>query len=92
MDPGSPLQGNCSLTGCWSSTITIQPADGIAYDESDWAGALVVIVSGRLHLECWSGERACFEEGDVLFLTRLNLRRITNPGLTPLVLRSIRRK
>jgi hypothetical protein len=92
MDPESLFRGDRSLPGCWSSTTTIQPADGIAYDESEWAGAVVVVMSGRLHLEWWSGEQLCCEEGEVLFLTGLNLRQISNPGLTPLVLKSIRRK
>jgi hypothetical protein len=92
MDAGSLFPGERGLPGCSSTTTTILPAHSIDYDESDWAGAIVVVLSGRLHLECRSGERASFDEGAVLFLTGLDLRRITNPGFTPLVLKSVRRR
>jgi hypothetical protein len=92
MDPEALFAGTGDLPGYCSTTTTLQPARSIDYDEGEWAGAIVVVVSGQLHLECRSGERASFDEGAVLFLTGLRLRRITNPGLTPLVLRSIRRR
>src|SRR4051812_38138817 len=92
MDPESLFRGSRNLPGCRTSLITIQPADDLEYDESQWAGAVVVVESGRLQLECWSGERASFDEGAVLFLTGLNIRRIANPGLSELVLKSIRRE
>lgn len=91
MDPESIFRGDCGLPGCRTTSTTIQPAGSIDYDESAWAGTVVVVLSGRLQLECWSGECASFEEGAVLFLTGLRLRRIANPALTPLVLRTIRR-
>jgi len=91
MDPESIFRGNRTIPGCQSTTTTIQPADSRDYHESEWAGAAVVVMSGRLHLEWWSGEHASFEEGAVLFLTGLNLRRVTNPGLHPLVLKTIKR-
>jgi hypothetical protein len=92
MDAESLFRGAGDLAGFSSVTTVVQPADSIDYRECDWVGAIVVVVSGRLYLECWSGARASFEEGAVLFLTGLRLRRITNAGLTPLVLRSIRRR
>jgi hypothetical protein len=91
MDPESIFRSNRCLPGCRSTTTTIQPAHSIDYDESEWVGAVVVVVSGRLRLECWSGQGASFEEGAVLLLAGLQLRQITNAGLAPLVLKSIRR-
>jgi hypothetical protein len=92
MDPDPVFGGGADPPGCSSTTTIVDPADSIDFRESDWAGAMVVVVSGRLHLECRSGERASFDEGAVLFLTGLDLRRIVNPGFVPLVLRSIRRR
>jgi len=91
MDPESIFRDQRGLPGCRSSTLTIQPAESLYYHEADWAGAVVVVISGRLRLECRSGEGASFDEGAVLFLTGLPLRYLTNPGLDPLVLRTIRR-
>jgi hypothetical protein len=91
MDAGSLFGGARDPARFSITTTTVRPAHSIDYRESDWAGAVVVVLSGRLQLECRSGERACFDEGAVLFLAGIDLRRITNPGLTLLVLRSIRR-
>jgi hypothetical protein len=91
MDPESIFRNDRAIRGSRSSTTTIQPADRLDYREADWAGVVVVVMRGRLHLECWSGEHASFDEGTVLFLAGLNLRYVTNPGLDPLVLRTITR-
>ena len=91
MDPESVFRSSRTIPGCRSTTTTIQPAHSLDYRESDWVGAVVVVMSGRLHLECWSGEGASFDEGAVLFLKGLKLRHITNPGLEPLVLKTIKR-
>jgi quercetin dioxygenase-like cupin family protein len=89
--PESVFRSNWTIPGCTSTITTMQPADSLSYHKADWAGVVVVVVSGRLQLECWSGERASFDEGAVLFLTGLNLRHLTNPGLDPLVLKLIKR-
>lgn len=91
MDPESVFRSSRTIPGCRSTITTIQPADSIEYCEADSVGAAVVVMSGRLQLECCSGEGACFDAGAVLFLTGLNLRHISNPGLEPLVLKTIRR-
>ncbi|WP_170323749.1 hypothetical protein [Cryptosporangium phraense] len=90
-DPESLFRGDRPIPGCRSTTITIPPADRLDYSEADWAGAVVVVLRGRLHLECWSGEQGSFDEGTVLFLTGLDLRYVTNFGLDPLVLKTITR-
>lgn len=92
MDPESLFVTARDLPGCRSTLRTIQSADSIDYDEAEWIGAVVVVMSGRLRLECWSGEGASFDEGAILFLTGLDLRQITNPGLAPVVVKSIRRE
>ena len=91
MDPEAIFRGPREMPGCRNSTTTIQPAGSLDYHEADWTGAVVVVLSGLLRLECRSGESASFGEGAVLFLTGLPLRCLTNPGLDPLVLRTIRR-
>lgn len=90
MDNQSPFGATCPA-GFEMSRVVVQPASSVAYRESQWADAVVVVEQGRLQVECWSGAQACFEQGAVLFLTGLELRQVTNPSLEPLVLKTIRR-
>ena len=89
MDPDAIFRSDRTIPGCRTSTTTIRAAESVPYHEADWVGTVVVVMSGRLRLECRSGEGCTFGEGAVLFLTGLSLRQITNPGLEPLVLKSI---
>ncbi|MFI5952357.1 hypothetical protein [Cryptosporangium sp. NPDC051539] len=91
-DPEFLFRQARDLPGCTSTTTSVPPAGSLEYDAADWAGVVVVVVSGRLCLECRSGEQASFDEGTVLLLAGLDLRLILNPGVTPLVLKRITRR
>ncbi|WP_130491857.1 hypothetical protein [Motilibacter rhizosphaerae] len=71
--------------------MTVLAAESIPCAAADWSAAVVVVLRGQLLLECLSGRCSTFAEGAVLPLSGLHLRRITNIGLEPLVLRTIRR-
>ena len=90
-DPEAVFRDTGPLTGCESTLTTLQPADCLDFDPPEWAGAVLVVMSGRLRIECRTGRGASFPAGAVLFLGGLDLRQITNPGLEPLVLKTIRR-
>jgi hypothetical protein len=62
------------------------------YDEAAWRGALVVVLSGELELECRAGGRRQFDCGDILWLEGLELRRLSNRGAEPTVLLAISRR
>jgi hypothetical protein len=55
---------------------------------SEWAGALVVVETGPIELECLSGSRA---SGAVLFFDSLPLRTLRNRQWQPAVLSSLTR-
>jgi hypothetical protein len=66
--------------------IVVAPRTERAFDEAEWRDALVVVESGRIELESWSGLRPRFRPGDVLWLTGLPLRALHNRGRRPAVL------
>jgi hypothetical protein len=72
-------------------TLTLQPADAIAFLPADWADAVVVVERGVLEIECRSGRRAVFAAGAVLVFDGLDLRRLRSNGTTPLVLSALSR-
>jgi hypothetical protein len=71
--------------------VTIAQRSERPYDESEWAGALIVVEQGELELECLGGTRSCFATGSVLCFQRLGLRRLRNLGDEPLLLTAISR-
>jgi hypothetical protein len=48
------------------SQVTIPAASERAYAHRDWVGALVVVETGQIEVECLSGRRASFASGAVL--------------------------
>jgi hypothetical protein len=71
--------------------IVVAPGAERPYDESEWEDALVVIESGKLELECRSGDRSRFGRGDVIWLIGLPLRVLRNCGAVPTVLVAVTR-
>jgi hypothetical protein len=55
------------------SQVTIPAASERAYVHREWAGALVVVETGQIEVECLSGRRASFASGAVLFFDSLPL-------------------
>ena len=60
--------------------VSISSHGELAYEPSEWAGALVIVETGEIELECCSGARACFGTGSVLFFDGLSLRAVRNIG------------
>jgi hypothetical protein len=72
--------------------VSIPRQSELAYEPSDWAGALVVVEAGEVELECASGARACFATGSVLFFDGLGLRAVRNAGCEPALLSATTRR
>ena len=64
-----------------------QPASG-----ADWAGALVLVETGELRVECLAGGSRTFSAGDLLALGTLPLRMLVNPGTVTVRLTAVRRR
>jgi hypothetical protein len=72
--------------------VILQPRDAVEWPPADCADALIVVERGELEVELRSGTRAWFREGAILVLAGLPLRRLRNPGRTPLVLSALSRE
>ena len=64
----------------------------VPFDGSEWADALVIVEVGQVELEGVDGSRARFASGAVLYLDRLPLRLLRNPGPTVAVLVGVSRR
>jgi hypothetical protein len=71
--------------------IVVAPGTERPFDEAEWRDALVLVESGRIELECRSGNRSGFRRGDVLCLIGLPLRALCNRGPVPTVLVAVSR-
>jgi hypothetical protein len=71
--------------------IVVAPGGEHLFDEAEWRDSIVVVESGRLELECWSGSRRSFRRGDVLWLIDLPLRALHAYGRAPTVLVAVSR-
>lgn len=72
--------------------VVIAPGTERRYDAAAWRGALVLVESGRIVLECADGGRREFGCGDLLWLDGLALRALRNPGRRPAVLVAVSRR
>jgi hypothetical protein len=71
--------------------VEVPPGGSRAYDEAEWAGALVVVERGEIELDCQGGSRPRFAGGAVLWLGGLPGRAVRNPGPVPAVLVAVSR-
>jgi quercetin dioxygenase-like cupin family protein len=71
--------------------VSIAVQSEVAYEPSDWIGALVVVEAGEIELECHSGACARFGAGSVLFFEGLPLRTVRNAGRGPALLSAVNR-
>jgi len=71
--------------------VTVAPGASRRYLPAEWADALVVVEQGELELEGWDGRRQRLRRGDVLWLARLPLRALHNPGGDDAVLVAVAR-
>ena len=72
--------------------VTIAPGEARTYEDREWRGAIVVVESGAIELECSLGGRRRFEQGAVLWLVDLDLRFVHGVSLEPAVLVAISRR
>ena len=72
-------------------TIELAAASAFAYVEPNWRDAIVFVACGEVEVECASGERARFREGDILCLVSLHVRLLRNTGTAPAHLLAISR-
>jgi hypothetical protein len=64
-----------------------QPTSG-----AEWAGALVLVETGELRVDCLAGGSRTFFAGDLLALAKLPLRMLVNPGTVAVRLIAVRRR
>jgi hypothetical protein len=81
-----------SLANHVNTTWVIGPAAELPFEETAWLGALVVVEQGVLEVGCGGGEVARFEKGAILFLDRLPVRTLRNPGTEQTVLSAVSRR
>lgn len=72
--------------------VVLAPDQTWVYDHAEWRGAIVVVEHGQIELECLDGSRHRFRGGDILWLDRLPLRALHNPGDTSAVLIAVSRR
>lgn len=71
--------------------VEVPPGGERAYDQAEWADALVVVDRGEIELDCRGGSRPRFAGGAVLWLGGLPVRALRNPGPAPAVLVAVSR-
>ena len=64
-------------------TVELAPACVLAYDASSWQDAIVFVIAGEVEVECSSGERRRFHEGDILCLAPFPVRLLRNVSAVP---------
>ncbi|HEX6470839.1 MAG TPA: hypothetical protein VF069_17190 [Streptosporangiaceae bacterium] len=72
-------------------TVVIAPGRTLAYDESEWRDAIVVVHRGQVELRAGGDGRRRFGRGDILWLDGLSIRGLHNPGTEPAVLVAVSR-
>jgi hypothetical protein len=77
--------------GFVARSLLIGVGGQLPFDSSEWADALVIVEVGQVELEGVDGSRARFASGAVLYLDRLPLRLLRNPGSTVAVLVGVSR-
>jgi hypothetical protein len=72
--------------------LVVPPGAPRAFDEAEWADAVVVVERGEVELECVRGGRRRFRAGDILWLAGLELCALHCCGGEPVVLLSVARR
>jgi len=69
--------------GFGKRTVELAPASVLAYDATSWQDAIVFVTAGEIELECSSGGRQRFCQGDILCLAPFPVRFLHNAGTAP---------
>ena len=72
--------------------VALAPGTERPTDAAEWAGALVVVESGRIEVGCMAGGHRTFVAGDMLALGWLPLSTLRNPGRETVRLVAVRRR
>ena len=72
--------------------VTIPPQTALPYEPVAWRDALVVVARGAVEVETESGQRQLFGNGALIWLDRLPVRALRNPGIEPAVLGAVARR
>ena len=71
--------------------VAVAPGGDRPYDPAEWRDALVLVKSGEIELRGVSGATRSVGCGDLLYLDRVPLRGLHNPGSEPAVLVAVSR-
>jgi hypothetical protein len=71
--------------------VAVAPGEYRAYVEAEWRDAIVLVERGAIELRGVSGASRSFHRGDLLWLERVPLAALHNPGAEPAVLLAIAR-
>ena len=70
-----------SSTGNFTTRIVELPALSVLDDDAvDWEGAIVFVTAGEIEIDCQSGGRATFRDGDILCFAHLPGSTVRNTG------------
>ena len=72
--------------------VALPPGGARAYDAAEWHDALVLVARGEVELEFAGGARLRLARGATLWLARLPLRALHNPGAEPALLVAVARR
>lgn len=78
--------------GFVARSLLIGVGGQVPFERGEWVDALVIVEVGQVELEGVDGSRARFASGAVLYLDRLPLRLLRNPGSTVAVLVGVSRR
>jgi hypothetical protein len=73
-------------------SVTIAAGASLAFDETQWDDALVILEAGALEVECHSGRRRRFAPGAVMVLAGLDLRTLHSVGPDAALLVAVSRR
>jgi hypothetical protein len=75
-----------------AQVVVIAPFSELSYEQSSWRDTIVFVEQGEVDLEWETGSRLHCLRGDVLYLTGLHLRVLSNRGAEPAILIAVSRR
>jgi hypothetical protein len=72
--------------------VTIPPRTSLPFQPLSWRDALVVVARGAVEIETESGQRQLFGNGALIWLDRIPVRLLRNPGVETTVLGAVARR
>jgi hypothetical protein len=72
--------------------VQIPPQSALPFEPVEWRDALVVVARGAVEVETESGQRQLFGNGALIWLDRMPVRVLRNPGIETTVLGAVARR